>query len=95
MYRNLFLYGLTWLAWGAVAQSQIGAYSLSFSLALLLSLGTSLFTLVALGPKSYASVNRKNKAELEKLEPTNLFKLFTDTLQVSLLMINNFFLERA
>jgi len=54
---------------------------MSFSLTLLLSLGTSLFTLVALGPKNYMNVDRRNKSEFNKLDPQNLFKLFTDTLK--------------
>lgn len=48
----LLIYGVTWLAWGAVAESQIGAYSISFSFSVVLSLGTSLFTLVALAPQA-------------------------------------------
>ena len=48
--KVLVIYGVTWLAWGAVAQSQINAYSISLSLAVVLSLGTSLVTLLALAP---------------------------------------------
>ena len=48
--KVILVYGVTWLAWGAVAESQIGAYSISFSFTVVLSLGTSLFTLLALAP---------------------------------------------
>ena len=49
------IYGVTWLAWGAVAESQIDAYSISLSFSVVLSLGTSLFTLLALSPQATAS----------------------------------------
>lgn len=48
--KVLLVYGSTWIAWGAVAQAQVGAFSISISFSVVLSLGTSLFTLIALAP---------------------------------------------
>ena len=73
-FRVLLIYGVTWLGWGAVAQSQINAYSISLSLAAVLSLFTSLVTLLAYAPQAAA----KNKIPLASqkgvLRSINSFK---------------------
>lgn len=61
----LVQYGLTWLAWGTIAHSQINAYSMSVSFAVILTLGTSIFTLLALAPQ-YAA--RKRPIDVHRIK---------------------------
>lgn len=75
----LLIYGVTWLAWGAVAQSQINAYSISLSLAVVLSLGTSLVTLLALAPQAIAKTKIQLSTQLGMLKALNAFKHSIET----------------
>lgn len=49
---TLLKYAVTFIVWGGVARAELEAYSWGFSLAMSLALGTALFTMAGLGPKS-------------------------------------------
>lgn len=65
---------MTWLVWGTIASTQINAYSLSLSFAVVLTLGTSIFTLIALAP----SAKKKRKIDLARVK--RAATIFFDTL---------------
>ena len=75
---------MTWLCWGGVAQSQIQAYSMSFSLCLIVSLFTSLATLVVIGSKSLMAKKQgqNNNSKSDPASSSSFQTAFT-TLQSS------------
>jgi hypothetical protein len=72
----LLQYGLTWLAWGTIAHSQINAYNMAISFAVILTLGTSFFALLMLAPQ-YAV--RKRAIDMHRIKHAS--ERFMATLQ--------------